>query len=220
MARKARIIINLGKMLLLALIPILLVIKFRWDAILPVIIYLQLLLIWAQTEIGLRQHLLFSAQFDPSFDVKLKEGALIANEKEGGIRHYNIYITNTSKYPAYNVMIGRILDEQNYPISPNIWKNKILTSAIYSLTPGKDVLLGSIVDKSFFENNTIEINYTNLFGEWKEIWIKFLSGRPLVIPKGREAPGILLNTFEELILFLKFIKFQHSLKSLRKQKLH
>ena len=205
MVRKTPIIINLGKIFLLVLIPILLVIKFRWDAILPIIIYLQLLLIWAQTEIGLRQHVLFSTQFNPSFEVKL--GNIVDENK------IIIYLRNTSDKPAYNIGIVRVLDEENEPIPPNSWK--ISTLFISSLAPGEEVSLGS-ADKSFLKNKTIEISYTNLFGEWKEIWIKFLNGRLLVIPGKEQAPGILLNTFEDLVLFLKFIKLQHYLK-LRKQ---
>lgn len=35
--------------------------RLRWDAILPIIIYLQLLLFWVQAEISLRQTALFAA---------------------------------------------------------------------------------------------------------------------------------------------------------------
>jgi len=209
MAKKTPILINLGKILLLVLIPILLVIKFRWDAILPIIIYLQLLLIWAQAEIGLRQHVLFSTQFNPSFKVRIVGNTMTEGENKINIR-------NTSDKPAYNIGIARVLDGQNEPIPPNSWKDKISTLFISSLAPGEEVSLGS-ADKSFLENKTIEISYTNLFGERKEIWIKFLNGRLLVIPGREQAPGFLLNTFEDLVLFLKFIKLQHYLKSLRKQ---
>jgi len=210
-------IINLGKILckilLLVLIPILLIIKFKWDAILPTIIYLQFLLIWAQAEIGLRQHLLFSAQFNPSFKVIL--GSNTITEGKNDIRRI-IYLRNTSDKPAYNIGIARVLDGQNKPIPPNSWKDKISTLFISSLAPGEEVSLGYLTDKKFLENKTIENSYTNLFGKWKEIWVKFLNGRFLVIPEREQAPGILLNTFEDLVLFLKFIKLQHYLKSLKK----
>jgi len=206
-------IINLGKILckilLLALIPILLIIKFKWDAILPTIIYLQFLLIWAQAEIGMRQHLLFSAQFNPSFKVRLGSSMTEAEHK------INIYLHNTSDKPAYNIGIVRVFDEKNEPIPPNSWKDKISTLVISSLAPGEEVLLGS-ADNSFLKNKTIEIFYTNLFGDWKEIWVKFLNEKLLVIPGKEQAPGILLNTFEDLILFLKFIRFQALFKVSKK----
>jgi len=192
---------NLGKVLLLALIPVLLAVRFGWDAILPVIIYLQLLLIWAQAEIGLRQHVLFSAQFDPSFDVKLRNNV-------------NLFVRNASKNPAYNIMVGRMMDEHNKAIPPNNWKGKVSSYFIGSLVPEQEVSLCSFTDKDFFKNKAIEVSYTNQFGDWKEIYIRLLEDeRLLFIPKEVQKPGILLNTFEDLILFLKFIKFEMYLKS-------
>lgn len=198
---------NLGKVLLLALIPILLAIRFEWDAILPIIIYLQLLLIWAQAEIGLRQHVLFSAQFDPSFDVKLRNNV-------------NLFVRNASKNPAYNIMVGRIMDEQNKPISPNNWKGKVSSYFIGSLAPDQAVLLCSLREKDFFKNKAIEVSYTNQFGDWKEIYIRLLEDEKLLFIPGKvQAPGILLNTFEDLTLFLKYIKFEWSLKSQKQSRL-
>lgn len=43
-----------GKFLLLLIIPILLVIRLGLDTILPIIVYMQFLLIWAQAEISMR----------------------------------------------------------------------------------------------------------------------------------------------------------------------
>jgi hypothetical protein len=214
---------NLGKVLLLALIPILLVIRFWWDAILPFIIYLQFLLIWAQAEIGLRQHALFSAQFDPSFDVKLTriEGrGVIDKETDTVLRRLSISIRNLSKNPAYNIMVGRMLDVQNEPIPPNNWKDKVSSDLIGSLAPGQEVLLCSLDEDIVKNKPAIEVSYTNQFGEWKEICIKFLKDETLLlIPKEIQKSGILLNTFEDLTLFLKFIKFERHLKSQKQSKL-
>ena len=69
-----RVLAQLGKLAaLFVVVPALLVARLRWDAILPIIIYLQLLLIWIQAEISLRQTALFAAQFEPAFDVRLSE---------------------------------------------------------------------------------------------------------------------------------------------------
>lgn len=184
---------NLGKVLLFALIT--------------VIIYLQLLLIWAQAEIGLRQHVLFSAQFDPSFDAKLRNNV-------------NLFVRNTSKNPAYNIMVGRMMDEQNKAIPPNNWKGKVSSYFIGSLAPEQEVLLCSFTDKDFFKNKAIEVSYTNQFGDWKEIYIRLLEDeRLLFIPKEVQKPGILLNTFEDLPLFLKLIRYERHLKSQRQSRL-
>ena len=214
---------NLGKVLLLALIPILLVIRFGWDAILPFIIYLQFLLIWAQAEIGLRQHALFSAQFDPSFDVKLTkiEGRGVIDKETGtALRRLSISIRNLSKNPAYNIMVGRMLDEQNKPIPPNNWKDKVSSDLIGSLAQDQEVLLCSLDEDIVKNKPAIEVSYTNQFGEWKEIYIRFLEDEKLLlIPRKVQVPGILLNTFEDLPLFLKLIRYEWYLKSQNQSRL-
>lgn len=184
------------KILLLALIPILLAIRFRWDAILPIIIYLQLLLIWAQAEIGLRQHVLLSAQFDPSFDVEL-----IKKRVADAHLPYNIYIRNTSKNPAYNIRVGRILYE-NKPMPPDNWI-KVSSELISSLAPDQKVLLCSLDEYIVKNDPTIEVSYSNHLGDWREIHITFFTDEKLfLIPRKVQAPGILLNTIEGLTLFL------------------
>ena len=90
--------------LLLAVIPALLAVKFTWDAILLIVIYLQLLLIWAQAEIALRQHSLFAAQFKPFFGISYKRDITEPPS-------HSVWIHNTSKNAAYNIMVGRLLDK-------------------------------------------------------------------------------------------------------------
>jgi len=207
---------NLGKVLLLALIPFLLAIRFKWDAILPFIIYLQFLLIWAQAEIGLRQHALFSAQFDPSFDVKLTriEGRGVIDKETGTVlRCLSLSIHNMSENPAYNIMVGRILYGQNKPMPPDNW-TKVSPERISSLAPDQEVLLCSLDEDIVKNDPTIEVSYSNRLGDWKEIHIEFLKdGKLLLIPGKVQAPGILLNTFEDLTLFLTYIKFERYLVS-------
>ena len=188
-----------GKVILLILIPILLLIRLKWDAILPIIIYLQFLLIWAQAEISLRQQVLFSMQLDPHFSVKLQEDVLV--------------LTNMSNNPAYNIMIGRILNEQTEPIPPQDWKNKISSNFISSLAPNEQVQLCSVRDVDFLKSKTIEISYTNQLGEWKQSHIKILEKMKfLVVPPAVKLPGILLGTLEEFSLFLKFIQYKKYFK--------
>ena len=107
--------------LLLASIPILLVIKFKWEALLPIIIYLQLILIWAQAEIALRQHNLFSTQFEPLFSVR-KE----IHKIDSVPLSVSLYIRNVSQNPAYNITVTRILAKGHKPIPPVSGKIKFL----------------------------------------------------------------------------------------------
>lgn len=192
---------NLGKISLLALIPIILIIRFKWDAILPIIIYFQLLLIWAQAEIALRQHILFSAQYDPFFNIKISS------------QHISLH--NTSKNPAYNIRIGRILDKQNKPIPHDSWKDKLSSELINSLGPDQEISLCHYKDIYFLSNKAIEVSYTNQIGDMKEIYIR----GGLLIPGNLQKPGFFLNTLEDLTLFIKFIKFKRYLKFMKKLRL-
>jgi hypothetical protein len=93
---------------LIVVVPLVLIIAHGWQAaILPIIIYLQLLLIWVQAKISLRQTALFAAQFEPAFDVKFADAARTI-----------LTIENVSENPAYNLDVGRLLDQRRAPIDP------------------------------------------------------------------------------------------------------
>lgn len=60
---------SLGIVLFLILVPIYFLIEFKSNAVPYIIIFFQIVLVWAQVEIALRQHTLFSTQFEPFFEV-------------------------------------------------------------------------------------------------------------------------------------------------------
>jgi len=200
----------LFKIFILSVIPILLVYRLQWDAVLPVIVYLQLILIWTQAEIALRRQNLFSAQFEPLFDVKLEDDAT-------AIR-VCFTIHNISEHPAYYVGAARILDEENRPIPPDSWKDKVITKFISVLAPKKSEAL-CYFDKDFITNKlTIEVLYENQLGELRSLHIKLTEKREvLVIPQRAKELGILLKTFEDLRLFYSYIKFRRVMKNWEKQ---
>ena len=61
------------KIFLLMSIPLFLLYAFRTGAIFYIIIYLQMLMIWPQAEIGLRQHNLSRAKFGPYFTAQVEK---------------------------------------------------------------------------------------------------------------------------------------------------
>jgi hypothetical protein len=200
--RIAPLLRRIGFVLILLAIPTLLGVRFRWDAILPVIIYLQLILIWAQAEIALRQHSLFGIQFKPFFGISYKRVITVPPE-------HSIWIRNASGNVAYNIMVGRLLDKQNKPIPPAQWKDKLHSDLISSLAPEEEALLCSLNEELAGDEFTIEFSYSDQLGELGTMYIKLVKdGRILLIPERREPPGILLNTFEYFALFFKFVGFR------------
>lgn len=191
-----------GFILLLFLIPILLGVRFKWDAILPTIIYLQLLIIWAQSEIALRQHSLFTLQFRPFFGIRSER--IIVEPPS-----YTVWIRNTSKNAAYNIMVDRILDKHNRPVPPGEWENKVHSDLISSLAPEEEELLCSFNEEIANSELTIEFSYSDQLNELGVMHIKLLKGRKmLLIPETKEPPGLLLNTLEYFALFFKFMRFK------------
>jgi len=197
---------RIGFVLLLLLIPTLLAVRLKWDAILPVIIYLQLILIWAQAEIALRQHSLFGIQFRPFFGISYKRVIIVPPE-------HSIWIRNASGNAAYNIMVGRLLDKQNKPIPPAQWQDKLHSDLISSLAPEEETLLCSVNEELAGGEFTIEFSYSDQLGELGTMYIKLVKdGRILLIPERREPPGVLLSTFEYFALLFKFLSFRRHFK--------
>lgn len=197
---------RIGFVLLLLLIPALLGIKFKWDAILPIIIYLQLLMIWAQAEIALRQHTLFTIQLKPFFGIRYQ---WTVSEPSPNI----IWVRNTSKNAAYNIMVGRLLDKQNKPIPPNQWKDKLHSDLISSLSPDEEKFLCSLDEGLVGSEFAIEFSYLDHLGELGIMFVKLMKERKiLLIPETKEPPGILLSTFEYFALFFRFMSFKRHFK--------
>jgi len=200
------------KIFLLMIVPILLIIKLGWESILPIIIYLQLLLIEAQVEIAMRQNVLISAQFEPSFDIREESSQIITGAPQP-VEVFSVYIRNISKYPAYNLGLGRILNAKKRPIYPAMWPKFLINNYISCLSPDQEVKLYSIDPnerEKILENElTFEILYFNRFGEIRTFRIKFSkTSPPLLIHEEFQKPGFLLNTLEEIAILWNMYKFR------------
>jgi hypothetical protein len=196
---------SLSIILLLTLTPLLLLIEFKSNSVPYIIIFFQFVLIWAQVEIALRQHILFSVQFEPFFEVKFSAPDE-PNHEFLNQEASNLFIHNVSKNPAYSIMAARIFDEQKKPIPPDNWKTRSTSRFISVLAPDQTTQLCSLKDRNFFKNKTIEVLYHNQLGEMREIWINLLeNGDMIILLKERQAPGILLNSFEYLSFFFKWL---------------
>ncbi len=202
-----------GKVLLLLAIPIFLVIRMGYDAILPLIIYLQLILIWAQAEISIRQLESFSFQFEPSFDIKetsLHFGFESPHTERHSEKYHTIKIKNIGKWPAYNVMVARLLDNRNRPVSPNSWPQSLTRNNIKCLAPEQESILFSFTerDRKYFikEKITFEIIYFNRFGNTRSFFITFTETGPFIYHEPISSRGFLLKTFEEVVLLYKIYR--------------
>jgi hypothetical protein len=204
----SRIFAQLAKLAaVFIVVPAILMARLRWDSILPIIIYLQLLLIWVQAEISLRQTALFAAQFEPAFVVKVGEAAPMT-----------LAIENVSENPAYDVSVGRLLDEGGAPYDPKEWQDKLEIDRMAALAPHEKHRLCAFKDETLRETlltrgGSIEVLYLNRQGEWQSLTLRFLKdGQMLIVSGGTLPPGVLLRTIEDASSALSYLRLRRYLR--------
>jgi len=212
---------NFIALFILLIIPAFLILKFKWEGLLPTIIYFQLLVIEAQAEIAERQRVMYSVQFEPFFNITKEAISKVTSVSDDNERRNlcRLCIFNESKNPAYRLGITRLVDKQNRPIPPNEWKNKFVYQKFHNLMPGQKVILCDVHVSIFEIESSLEVLYYDQLGELKELFIKFYKDKSFFIfQPERRLPGILLNIIENFRLFLsyqRFRKYFHSKNSLK-----
>jgi hypothetical protein len=202
----SRVFSELGKAAgIVVLVPTVLVARLRWDSVLPIIIYFQLLLIWIQAEVSLRQNELYAAQFEPLFDVQVTGASRMA-----------LTIENVSDKPAYTVSVSRFID-QSHPMPPAQWTDKVDCPRASTLVPGGKLPLCTVKDEDFAKllrqlHMSLEVSYFDPLGRWQSLIVTFFDDDLLLTPAGRRLPGFVLNTFEALSLTWNFLWFRGRLK--------
>jgi len=219
-----RLKILLKVILLFLLVPSIFFYAFGLEALIYVLIYFQFLLLWAQVELGMRQHALTRFQSEPYFDVERSPGGALYGVGERGetIRTEVLKIKNISDWPAYNVMLARVLDDKFLPIEPSKWKKWLHTHLIRCLPPHKEEVLCSwIVGRvpKDFEKLIFEVHYRNRFGDYGVLSIMFFSGEHIILSQSEPPkPGWLLPTLEEFGLLLRLRQFKKLSKMPYKKK--
>jgi hypothetical protein len=205
--RWRRILAQFGKLAaLFVIVPVLLIVRLRWDAILPIIIYLQLLLIWIQAEISLRQTALFAAQFEPAFDIKCSES-----------EPATLTIENVSENPAYTLSVARVLDAHHIPLNPSLWEGKLELDRMATLAPHEKRRLCTFKDETLRNNlltegGALEILYFGRRGESQCVTLLFTGGQLLIVTGESLPPGVLLHTLESVSSIWRLLRFRQGLR--------
>ncbi|MCL5016366.1 MAG: hypothetical protein M1312_02005 [Patescibacteria group bacterium] len=189
--------------LLLSAAPIILLIYLGLsNAALPILIYFQLLLIYIQSEISLRQNNLFSAQFYPFFTIEISNPLT-----------YELKIKNISKNPAYQLFVGRVL-KYGLPVSlaerDSLLENNVIMS---SLAPDESKIIKPFksmeaIDK-FRGGLAMELTYNDQFGNTKALSLLFSANNVVfLVPNMDEKPGPLLRELERATVVRKLWKYR------------
>ncbi len=203
----SRVFAELGKAAgIIVLVPAVLVVRLRWDSVLPIIIYFQLLLMWIQAEVSLRQNELYAAQFEPLFDVQVTGASRMA-----------LTIENVSDKPAYTLSVSRFMDQNHKPVPPAQWTNNVDCPRAATLVPGGKLPLCTVKDEEFAKllrqlHMSVEVSYFDALGKWQSLIVTFFGDDLLLTRPGRGLPGFVLNTFEALSLTWNFLRFRGLLK--------
>ncbi len=199
----SRVFAELGKAAaIVVLVPAVLMARLRWDSVLPIIIYFQLLLIWIQAEVSLRQNELYAAQFEPFFDVQVT-----------GASHMALTIENVSDKPAYTLSVSRFVDQNHQPVPPAQWTNKVDCPRAATLVPGGKLSLCTVKDEDFAKllrqlHMSVEVSYFDPLGKMQILVVTFFDDDLLLTPGRGRLPGFVLNTFETLSLTWTFLRLR------------
>lgn len=199
----SRVFAEVGKAAaIVVLVPAVLMVRLRWDSVLPIIIYFQFLLIWIQAEVSLRQNELYAAQFEPFFDVQVT-----------GASHMALTIENVSDKPAYTLSVSRFMDQNRQPLPPAEWTNKVDCPRAATLVPGGRLPLCTVRDENFAKllrqlHMSVEVSYFDLLGKMQILFVTFFDDDLLITPARGRLPGFVLNTFETLSLTWNFLRFR------------
>jgi len=215
-----RLFIPLKVIFLFTLVPALLFYTYGLNALIPVLIYFQLLLLWAQAELGMRQQALARYQSEPSFAVRMDHSGIYGAST---IHTRILKLKNISDWPAYNVMLVRVLDETLLPVKPDEWKKWLHTDLIECLPPNEEEPLCSWTvweAPKDLEGFTFEVSYSNRFGELRTLYTRFFRKnlREKFILRHEEPPrpGLFLRLLEDLGLLLRLRRFEKLVKRSRR----
>jgi hypothetical protein len=165
------------------------------EAILPIILYFQLLLLLAQIELNVKHHALFSAQYEPVFTVSRAPSGTEVRAKE------LILIQNNSTNIAYHLAVARVLDGEGRPIAPDLWKQKIHSFFISSLAPNETKPLCEVDLDVLRSDWSIEAIYYNRLGELNDLHLRFFDGDILIIPHLLRTRGLFSRLSTSIVMY-------------------
>lgn len=218
--------------ILFVVIPFLILYFLRLpNGLISTLIYFQLIIIWIQAEISLRQQELYESQALPIIVLHSSNKAIESKSMEEGKATERIGFTvkNVSKNPAFNIILTRILSRDHTPINPDVWIPLIQRDVIEDLEPGEEKELFSIdwddLEKLMEKQNAgvFEVGFMDRYGGFhSSLFMVYLKNGslgilPIVGEELRER-GFLLPMLNRIYLLLSYYKYRRRLQRLGKKK--
>lgn len=187
------------------------------NGLISALIYMQLLIIWIQTELSLRQQILYKLQASPIITLSTSSiEARIINNKGTVNVTVTINVHNLGMSPAFNVMMSRVLKDIHTPISPSAWSKRIRCNVVEYLGYKEEKTLCTTTWselKEFMnaEKFIFEVSYFDRYGDIHSVFFMVAIGEEMqirIIPipfdeKEFERIGVLLPRLTGLATYFK-----------------
>jgi len=199
------------------------------NGLISMLIYMQLLIIWIQAELSMRQQFLFRSQFVPILTLRALSTEVTVSARDSKItetKTVTITARNLSDNPAFNIMLSRVLANGFKPLEPIVWANFLRCEVIDHLGSKEEKPLCSTTFAELVKLLKIaelfEVSYSDKYGAWHsaafmvDVDKKIGNVRIVTIPYlgSIEDIGILLPLFYRITLYFKFkIKIARKFKT-------
>lgn len=180
------------------------------DSLLALIFFGQFYIIWGQLEVAMRQTRFSSLEYDPEFKIETKK---ISYQLVGG-GYRPIKLINTGKHLAQNVLIS-----VNLTRKPNL-QERVHSQQVSNIAPDEMVDIYHLDEGDFLTAKiTIKLDYKNILGDFDGMtFVKEPKFQDFIVFRSeRRMPGILLNSFEDLISSLRLLTLPRRAKRIKKE---
>jgi len=177
------------------------------DSLLAILFLGELYIVWAQLEVALRQTRLSLLEYEAEFKIETKED--VQNIQGKIFRFFNLRLVNVGKHLVRNVYVS-------IDVKGN--QNEHVFIPFTNIAPNEPVYLYT-VDEDTFRNNrvTVNVDYENAIGELNGVtFVKEPKLPVFIVIKRVRMPGLLLNSFEDLIRTWHLFTLPRKVKKLQK----
>jgi len=201
------------------------------NGLISTLIYMQLLIVWIQVELSMRQQVLFRSQFIPILTLSASSTEVtVVGEDSRAARTVTITVRNLSDNPAFNVMLSRVLSDSYVPLEPRIWTSILRCNIVDHLGSKEEkplcittfaklvqlLKVAKLFEVSCFDKYgdshfmTFMINVDEKAGD-----VAFM---PIPYLDRLEKVGVLLPSFNRIMLYFKLFRVAKKLKKLKAEK--
>jgi len=172
------------------------------DSFIAILFLGQFYIIWAQLEVALRQTHLTMLEYEPEFKIETKKTEVD--------KQYAIYLTNMGKHLVRNIavsidIVGFRCEHKFIPLT-SLGRNE----TIFLCSFDQETLRNSVI--------TIDINYVTALGEFGGTgFVKDPKLPDFIVSKRIRMPGILLNSFEDLLSIFHALTLHRRIKKYREK---